>query len=130
MTSRGGDAEFANPILEGRASGWSQEGCAATMQLLGMGGVEKEGELVAQIPNGTLENTGKFTAHYWPVVHQTTKAKMKATVYESVNYNFPVLGGILSKRWKEIALNNVPRSAIAQQGALALHKQKCQAQGE
>ena len=49
MTSRAVGAEFANPILEGRARGWSQEGCAATMLLLGMGGVEKEGELGSSV---------------------------------------------------------------------------------
>ena len=49
MTSRAVGAEFANPILEGRARGWSQEGCAAKTLLLGMGGVEKEGELGSSV---------------------------------------------------------------------------------
>lgn len=49
MTSRAVGAEFANPILEGRARGWSQECCAATMLLLGMGGVEKEGKLGSSV---------------------------------------------------------------------------------
>lgn len=51
--------------------------------------------------NETPQDVEKFKAPYWPVVHQTTKAKMEGTGYQSVNYNFPVLCRYLNKRWKE-----------------------------
>lgn len=76
MTSRGVGAEFANPILEGRASGWSQEGCAATMLLLGMGGAEEEGELGSSVSKwDSTENREIYSSL---LGSGSTEAKMKA----------------------------------------------------